>query len=233
VARRNLSTGRLRRLLDISALVRRNPRLKMAEVLSRLGISRSQFYRDREELQRLGLRFGRRPRGFTLGRDLLLPPVEMAVSELLALCGAVSALARKGEAEAAYLALRSLLSLLARLPGPVRALLEPYAAEAVLGEGFGCPLPVLEVLMQAISEGRRIVIQTSAAREGAPESPPGSLSESLSMTIDPQGIVLREGDLHLQGLWVEGGRPASVPLAEILAAGFTPFLAPEPPLEET
>jgi hypothetical protein len=161
----------------------------------------------------------------------------MAVSELLALCGAVSALARKGEAEAAYLALRSLLSLLARLPGPVRALLEPYAAEAVLGEGFGCPLPVLEVLMQAISEGRRIVIQTSAAREGAPESPsespPETLAKSLSMTIDPQGIVPRQGDLHLQGLWVEGGRPASVPLAEILAAGFTPFLAPEPPPEET
>jgi hypothetical protein len=111
----------------------------------------------------------------------------------------------------------------------VRALLEPYAAEAVLGEGFGCPLPVLEVLMQAISEGRRIVIQTSAAREGEPESPP----ESPPMTIDPQGIVPRQGAFHLQGLWVEGGRPASVPLAEILAAGFTPFLAPEPPPEET
>lgn len=218
-ARRQLSAGRLRRLLEISALVRRNPRLPMADVLRRLKVSRSQFYRDREELQRLGLRFGRRAKGFSLAHDPLLPPVEVALSELLALAAAVSALARSGPFEPAYLALRSLLSLVTRLPGPLQAALEPFVLEAALAEGFGCPLAALEVIAQALSERRRIVIGLEGANE--------------PLTLDPQGVVLADGQLCLSGLWAEEGRPVCLPLSGIAAAGFTPFLAPEPaPPEE-
>ena len=221
-ARRNLSAGRLRRLLEISALVRRNPRLRMNDILERLGVSRSQFYRDRDELLRLGFHFGRRSRlqGFTLAQDPLLPPVEMAVSELLSLSAAVAALARAGHTETAYLALRSLLAVTARLPAPMRAALEPFVEEVVLGEGFGCPLPVLEVLQQAIGEGRRIVIGLGEAQ-----------TETRTMTIDPQAIVAHQGALHLRGLDPERGQPALIPLAAIRQAGFTPFLAPEPPAQ--
>jgi predicted DNA-binding transcriptional regulator YafY len=215
--RRNLSAGRLRRLLEISALVRRNPRLRMAEVLGRLSISRSQFYRDRGELLRLGFSFGRRARlsGFTLAQDALLPPVEISISELLSLSAAVSALARTGDTATAYLGLRSLLAVLARLPEMVRAALTPFVEEVVLAGGFGCPLQVLEVLEQAIDEGRRIVI-----RRADNDDP---------LTLDPERIAPEGGKrLQLEGLWVEQMRPVAVPLAEITEAGFTPFLTPEP-----
>lgn len=212
--RRNLSAGRLRRLLEISALVRRNPRLKMADVLARLSISRSQFYRDREELLRLGFRFGRRGRAasFTLAQDPLLPPVEMSLSELLSLSAAIAALARAGETETAYLGLRSLLALIARLPEAMHVALQPFVEEVVLGEGFSCRLQVLEVLEQAIAEGQRIVIRRASGE---------------ALTVDPQRIAPEDGLLRLKGLWVEQMLPVTVPLSEIAEAGFTPFLAPQ------
>ncbi len=226
--RRGLSAARLRRLLEISALVRRNPRLRMADILRQLAISRSQFYRDREELLRLGLHFGRsgRAHGFTLDQDPLLPPVSMAVSELLALSSAVAALARAGQAEAAYLGLRSLLAVTGRLPEPTRALLEPFVEEVVLGEGFGCPLAVLEVLERAAAEGRRIVIRRAL--------PGGAEPGYETLALDPLSIApLAAGAAGAGGLQLEGyserGERLCVPLAEIEEAGFTPFLAPEPP----
>jgi hypothetical protein len=235
--RRGLSAARLRRLLEISALVRRNPRLRMADILKQLAISRSQFYRDREELLRLGLHFGRsgRARGFTLDQDPLLPPVSMAVSELLALSSAVAALARAGQAEAAYLGLRSLLAVTGRLPESARAALEPFVEEVVLGEGFGCPLAVLEVLERAAAEGRRIVIRRAL--------PGGAEPSYETLTLDPLSIAplaiaplaigaAEAGGLALTG-YSERGERLCVPLAEIEEAGFTPFLVPEPPPEQT
>jgi predicted DNA-binding transcriptional regulator YafY len=213
--RRHLSAGRLRRLLQISALVRRNPRLKMPDLLRQLGVSRSQFYRDREELARLGLNFARQGRAhsFTLTHDPLLPPVQISLSELLSLSDALAALARAGRTETAYLALRSLRQMLARLPQELSATLEPFVQEVVLAEGFGCRLQVLEVLEQAMAEGRRIVV-----RRG----------EGPLQTLDPEGIVPEDGQLRVRGLWVEENRPVSLPLAEITEAGVTPFLTPEP-----
>jgi len=235
-ARRQLSAGRLTRLLSISALVRRNPRLKMADVLRRLGISRSQFYRDREELLRLGFQFGRvgRAEGFSLNDDPVLPAVDMTLSELLSLSAATTALARAGEAEVAYLALRSLLGVLSRLPEGLRTTLEPYVEEAVAGEGFGCPLAVLGVLMEAISEGRRIVVRRAAVRPPSPEPlliEPAALEELTiqPMTLDPHRVALAGGRLSLEAFWVEGGREVRVPLAGIATAGFTPFLTPDAP----
>jgi predicted DNA-binding transcriptional regulator YafY len=210
--RRQLSAGRLRRLLEISSLVRRNPRLKMGGILRQLSISRSQFYRDREELMRLGLNFSRQAssRGFTLAQDPLLPPVELSLSELLSLSAAVAALARAGEAATAYLGLRSLLSMVARLPEELRATLEPYVEEVVLGEGFGCRLEVLDVLSRSVDEGLRIVLRRGEE----------------SLTLDPEAIALHEGRLSLKALST-GRAPVAIPLTEIIEASATPFLAPE------
>ncbi|MFH0809461.1 MAG: hypothetical protein V2A77_03170 [Pseudomonadota bacterium] len=239
-ARRRLSAGRLRRLLDISGMVRRNPRLNMAEILDRLAISRSQFYRDRQELRRLGFTFGRRGRAknsFFLDQDLLLPPVAISVSELLLLSSAVAALAHAGHAETAYLGLRSLLALVARLPEEVGVTLLPYVEEVAVAEGFfGCRLELLDALVEAIQQRRRVVIQRAVAASGEAQNlreEDPAREETLSqetLSIDPHRLAAGpDGRLRIEGFWVERNLPVAVPLTDILQVGLTPFFsAPEP-----
>lgn len=90
---------RLHRLLSILVEVKSQPSQSPAGLISKLKISRAQFYKDRRLLAGLGFAFpyDRGAQRFVVDRDAFLPVEDLIVSERILLVLAVRQLSSSGD----------------------------------------------------------------------------------------------------------------------------------------
>jgi predicted DNA-binding transcriptional regulator YafY len=154
---------------------------------SRFNISRRQFYKDREDLERLGFSFhySRSQWGFVLDKELTFQVGGMSLSGLFALILAVRELTRLSDFGLAMGALNGLRNLVEQLPEDMKPMFSDALDQVVVADGFGCSPEVLHELSTAIQDGRRVVLVTSDGGSG-------------KTMVDPKRLFLREGNLYLE-----------------------------------
>jgi len=190
---------------------------RSAEQIHRsLGVSKSQFYRDKEILEKMGFAFTfDRERGvFAVAEDPGVKLEGLTLSEVLALILAVGRLPETGDFVLAYRALSGLKKIAADRPGPAADLVLS-AIQAAVQEGCGCGFEMVESLVQAVNEKRRLHLVYG---------PPGR-ARPRRFNVDPVGLVFRGGRLFLEAAPSQGSQ-RFFRVGYLLEIIPTPFLSP-------
>jgi len=212
-----LQTGRLKRLMRLMIELGSREFRSADQIYRPLGISKSQFYRDKEALEKMGFAFTfDRERGvFAVEEDPGVKLEGLTLSEVLALILAVGRLPETGDFVLAYRALGGLKKIAVDRPGPAADLILAAIEQAVIQEGYGGNFELLESLVQAVNEKRRLHLVYG---------PPGG-ARPRRFNVDPVGLVFRGGRLFLEAAPSQSGQRLFrvAYLQEVIA---TPFLSP-------
>lgn len=212
-----MQTRRLTRLMRLMIEFGSREFRSAEEIFTSLGVSRSQFYRDKEDLERMGFAFTfQRDKGaFAVAEDPGVKVEGLTLSEVLALILAVGRLPETGDFTLAYRALTGLKKIVVDRPGPVADFILSAVERVVAEEWYGCSFELLEKLVQAVNERRRIHLIYA---------PPGQV-RARRLNADPEGLVFRGGELFLE-VAPSQGRQRFFRVAYLQDVIFTPFLAP-------
>jgi predicted DNA-binding transcriptional regulator YafY len=188
-------TSRLQRILKLAIEIKCQPRQSLQDLIARVGVSRAQFYKDREFLKGLGFQFhhDRKNDCFVIDQDCYLPAEDLSLSERFALIMAVRQLSTTGDYFLSYHGFLAARKLISGLQGPLRESVSNLFDDLVFREGFGCDAAVLEKLQLAISESRRVRIRYQKPSE----------SETSEYEIDPYSIFFRKRSLYLEAFSVK------------------------------
>ncbi len=221
-----MNSRRLARLMGIICEIKAHPRRDPDEMCRRLGISRRQFYKDRETLAEMGFafHFSRRLPGFVLDKELTFNVSGMSLADLFALVLAVRELTQLSDFALAMGALTGLKNLMQGLPEPIKDTFSDALDKVVVADGFNCRPEVLFDLQPAISEHRRVVLElTSPVKVGQG----GSQEQGQRLSVDPKRLFLREGILFLEAAGIESGGTNLVALSRVRRVIATPFYSLE------
>ena len=211
-----MHSRRLARLMGIICDIKANPRRKPAELCRKFSISRRQLYKDRSALESLGFSFhySRAKGGFVLDKELTFSVRGISLAEVFALMLAVRELTRLSDFSLALGALGGLRRLVEELPDGPREVFSEALERVVVADGFGCDPHVLGTLVEAVREGRRVVIVV------------GSTQQPKRLSVDPKRLILREGRVLLEAEGIEGPGRGLVALSRIRRVIPTPFYSP-------
>ena len=133
-----MNSRRLARLMGIICEIKAHPRRDPDEMCRRLGISRRQFYKDRETLAEMGFafHFSRRLPGFVLDKELTFNVTGMSLADLFALVLAVRELTQLSDFALAMGALTGLKNLVQGLPDPIKHTFSEALDKVVVADGF-------------------------------------------------------------------------------------------------
>ncbi|MFQ5691598.1 MAG: helix-turn-helix transcriptional regulator [Nitrospinota bacterium] len=167
-----MALGRALRLIRLATEIKASPKTTPDALCRALGVSRSQFYKDRRALKQLGFefRFSRKEGGFQVVQDIFLPAQDLTLTERFALVLAVRQFLTHGDYALGADALSGIRKLVGQSPDAQRAFLRETLEDVVLREGFGCRPEVLEALQEAMSRRRRVIIRHRSIREGRVKS---------------------------------------------------------------
>ena len=210
-----MQSHRLARLLRMIVEVRTQPHKLPEQIAKDLGISIRQFYYDRNKLTQMGFEFSRAKGQFNILNDPVVTIARLPLSELLALVLATRHLFATRDFPIVRRALKGLYTIVDHMPESQRKLLQSLIHDVIIKDGFGSKPDVLEDIMRAVDEKRRILVHF---RHGAPERP---------MTLDPLGLSLRKSKLFLEAYVVKKRRRAHFRVGTIDKILFTPFFRPE------
>ena len=187
------------RLLRLMQDIRANSAQQLGELLAAHGISRSQFYKDREALAALGFRFEyRKGSGFRIIEDRLTPLQDLSLSDRVILLFALEYLSTSGDGLLAAKAIEVGRKLAGGLESPFREqLLRTFDAE-VTEKAYGVAPEIFQALTEAVREGRRIRMRYCRS---------GTWTESWR-EVDPRHIYLRQRALYLYARTVDETPPA-------------------------
>lgn len=227
-----MNSRRLARLMGIICEIKAHPRRDPDQMCSRLGISRRQFYKDRESLDEMGFAFhySRRQPGFVLDKELTFNASGLSLADLFAMILAVRELTQLSDFGLAMGALAGLRNLVGQLPPDLRELFAEALDEVVVGDGFSCRPEVLYRLQEAIASGKRVVlVLDKGGRRPSPaaEDAQGEAAPEERLTVDPKRLFLREGVLFLEASGLDGGGGGLVALTRVRRVIATPFFSPE------
>jgi predicted DNA-binding transcriptional regulator YafY len=213
-----MNSRRLARLMGIICEIKAHPRRDPDEMCRRLGISRRQFYKDRDTLGEMGFAFhySRRRGGFVLDKELTFGVGGMSLADLFALILAVRELTQLSDFALAMGALAGLRRLVEGLPEQLQPTFAQALDRLVVADGFHCRPQVLYELTPAIAERRRVVLEME-----------GGGQEPERMNVDPKRLLLRQGTLFLEAAGLEGGQSGLVALGRVARVIATPFYSPE------
>lgn len=152
--------GRLARLIELMRTLKDNPRQTPEQLWTVLGVSRSQFFADREALARIGFvfRYDRRRQRYVIANDLNLPVPDLTGSEVLSLVMAVRQISATGDHTLAFDAVRAIRKLFANSDTRVRDLLGYALDDVVLKRKFSVNSRIVEDLRQAQESNQRLNI---------------------------------------------------------------------------
>ncbi len=212
-----LQTRRLTRLMRLMVEFGSREFRSAEEIFLALGISRSQFYRDKEDLEKMGFAFTyQRKQGvFAVEEDPGVKVEGLTLSEVLALILAVGRLPETGDFTLAYRALSGLKKIVVDRPGPVAEFVVSAIEKVVAEEWYGCSFERLETLVQAVNEKKRIHLVYE---------PPGEV-RARRLNADPLGLVFRGGQLFLD-VHPEKGKQRLFRVSYLREVVITPFLSP-------
>jgi predicted DNA-binding transcriptional regulator YafY len=152
---------RVPRLIRLITEIKTNPRQGPAQLHRILGISRAQFFQDKQQIEAaLGFRFrySRTRRRYEILEDPYLPVVDVQLSEAFALVLAVRQLSAAGDYVLTYEAVEGIRKIVASAQPALRDFLQTVLDEMVWREGFGCNATILEDLRRACNEHHHVVI---------------------------------------------------------------------------
>lgn len=185
---------RILRLLRIIQEVRNTPVQPQEHLLEMLGISRSQFYKDRDALAGLGFRFTyRKDRGFQVVEDRLTPLTDLSLSDRVTLLFALEHLSACGDGLLAAKAVEVGRKLVGGLPSPFREQLLQCFDTEVTQKAYGILPEVYTTLTQAIAEGRRLNMLYCRSADWT----------ERWRTVDPRRIYMRQRTLYLYARTVD------------------------------
>lgn len=179
---------RIRRLMTIIIEVKTSPRQTISQLLERLGISKSQFYKDRKVLADLGFVFGydRTLKKLVLHQDSTLPVENLTLSERLALIMASRQFSASADYTLTYEGFNAARKLAVDLPRPF---MESIFDDIVLKEGFGCTHEVMRDIQKAIEENWQLMLLYQK-----PEN-----DEPTQEKMDPYQLFFRRRSLYMDG----------------------------------
>jgi len=162
-------TQRVERLIQIAAEIKNVPYQTVRSLLEKMGISRSQFYKDRQALADMGFEFEySRPKNrFVIIKDAYLPVGDLTFSERLSLIMAFRHLAATGEQILSYEGFNAAKKIALELPRQIR---ESLFEDVVLKEGFGSDRDIMKKVQNAIEENRRVILSYQRPEEDEPGS---------------------------------------------------------------
>lgn len=157
---KTMKSNRSIRLLNLVMEIKSQPGQTVPMMLAKCGISKSQFYEDKRELQQLGFSFhyDRNGKRFVLDSDRFFPVDDLTLSERLILLQVIRKLADLRDYAVSYHAFQVARKLITSLEGPLREAANVLFDNWVLQEGFGCKPQILDQLQQAWTENRRILM---------------------------------------------------------------------------
>lgn len=191
--------GRTLRLLHIMREIRSCPAQSLETVLKTFGISRSQFYKDRDALATLGFCFEyRKGRGFRITEDRLTPLQDLSLSDRVVLLFALEYLSTSADGLLAAKAIEVGRKLAYGLESPCREQLLRCFDNEVTEKAYGVKPEIFQALTAAIGEGRRIRMRYCRS---------GTWTESWR-EVDPRHLYLRQRTLYLYARTVDETPPA-------------------------
>jgi predicted DNA-binding transcriptional regulator YafY len=189
-----MAFARALRLIRLSTAVKSNPHIPLPELLQSLGISRSQFYKDKLALSRLGFefRYSRSERAYKVLQDAFVPAGDLTLGERLALVLCVRQMASLDQAVGSE-ALSGVRKLVAQSSQAEREVLLEALEEAAPAKGYGCDPKVFSLLQMALSEHSRVLIRHDSVREGRVKD----------WLLDPCALFFRKRALYLDAWCVD------------------------------
>lgn len=180
--------------MKIITEVKALPHRTVPQLLEELGISKSQFYKDRNVLAEMGFVFGynRKLKKLVIHQDSTLPVGNLTLSERLALIMALRHLSASGDHTLTYEGFNAAKKLATELPPPF---VDSFFDDIVIREGFGFDPQVMNDVQKAIEENWQIVLsyQRPEQDEPTPEA------------MDPYHLFFRRRALYVEGYsWTEG-----------------------------
>lgn len=189
-----VDSSRVSRLLRIVQSIREDPHQPLAKLWARLGIGKSQFYKDRAALAEVGFQFEyNRTKGFQIVEDRLTPITGLGLSDRLVVMFALEQLSATGDGTLAALAIDAGRKLAGGLPSPFKEKLLACFDERVTATGFGVQPEILTIIRDAVTEGRRIRILYT--RSGT--------WDTQWREVDPRHIYMRQRTLYLYARTVD------------------------------
>jgi predicted DNA-binding transcriptional regulator YafY len=195
--------------------VRTQPEKPPEGIAKGLGISVRQFYYDKDRLAEMGFRFSRVKGRFTIETDPVVTIGKLPLSEILALVLATRHLIATRDFSIVRRALKGLCTIVDHMPEPQRGLLKSLIQDVIIVDGFGCKPQILEDIMRAVDEKRRILVQFRRSRPAS------------QVALDPFGLCFRKSKLFLDTYVVERRKQARFRVGTIDKVVFTPFFRPE------
>lgn len=191
--------GRLVRLLKLVRDIRINPAQSLQNILKTYGISRSQFYNDKDTLAEMGFVIEYRKRtGFHILEDRLTPITNFSLSDRITLIFALESLSASGDGVLAAKAIEIGRKLAGGLESPLREQLLECFDNEITRKAYGVPPEIFQTLTEAVRERRRIRILYCRS---------GDWTERWRL-IDPRRIYMRDQVLYLYARTVDENPPA-------------------------
>ena len=148
--------GRTLRLLHIMREIRSFPAQSLETVLNTFGISRSQFYKDKDALASLGFCFEyRKGSGFRITEDRLTPLQDLSLSDRVLLLFALESLSTSADGLLAAKAIEVGRKLAYGLESPFREQLLRCFDNEVTEKAYGVKPEIFQALTAALRRWRR------------------------------------------------------------------------------
>ncbi|MBW2107627.1 MAG: hypothetical protein JRI36_03020 [Deltaproteobacteria bacterium] len=215
-----MQSRRLARLVRIIVQVSTHPR-KSPEALAReLGISIRQFYYDRDQLARMGILFSRKKGRFVVLDEPAVTFAGLPLSGFMVFMAAVCRLFAANDFAVVRTCLEALFAVVDHVSGPQKPLLKSLVQDAIITDGLGCRPELLDDLLLAIDEKKRILIHSN---KDPAEKP---------LLADPYGLSFKNARLCLDAYAVEEKKQLRLPLADMDKITMTVFYRPQPVCSE-
>lgn len=186
--------SRISRLLRIVQAIRKYPRRSLEALRSDLGISRSQFYKDKAALAEAGFRFSYgKKHGFRILEDRLVSTLDLSLPNRLVLMLAMEQLCAADDGLLASLAADAGRKLAGGMPSPFREQMLSAFDRRLSGRKGNTTPEALSPLLDAVSQGKRIRILYAGS----------SAWDTRWREIDPRHLYLRQQALYLYARTVD------------------------------
>jgi predicted DNA-binding transcriptional regulator YafY len=191
-------SSRMSRLLTIVREIRNDNHQSLENLIKYLQISRSQFYKDREELAANGFSFAySKTKGFEIMEDKLLPLTDLTLSDRLALMFALEHLSVTGDSHLIAQTMTVARKLAGGLDEPFKSQLLQCYNHRIIQQTFAVQPQLLDQLQDFISKGQRVKIFYTRAVDWT----------TRWRELEPRRIYLRQKTLYLYARAVDETPP--------------------------
>lgn len=215
-----MQSRRLVRLIQTVLKARIQPRQNRDGYLKEFKIKKTQFYRDREALERLGFVFpvSSAGQGVIIKKEPVFNLFGISLGQILALVLSArqQVIAAANDFGLAYSALDAITAIINSLPSKHRKEMTDLVDKLIIREAFGCDKKTLDDLQDAAISRNRILLDYQDDK----------LGHLQRHTVDLETLNLKDGNLLANAFVVEIQQSKTFLASNIKQLIKTPFLSP-------